>query len=111
MRMTKGLAWPRGRGESGKEVVKRLSFHLLGSNLAVLGHSEVEAEAEEGLLFSVWAQPAQHKRTTSDWAAEEVLMTGRWMDVKEPSRADWSSALAGNGHCLGVWTAHRKTNL
>lgn len=33
--MTKGLAWPSGRGESGKEVVKRLSLHLLGGNLAV----------------------------------------------------------------------------
>lgn len=39
----------------------------------------------EGLLFSVWLQPAQHKSTTSDWAAKVVPITGTWVDVKEPS--------------------------
>lgn len=37
------------------------------------------------LLFSVWAEPAQHKSTTSDWAVKEVPITVTRFDVKEPS--------------------------
>lgn len=139
LRMTKGLAWPSGRGESGKEVVKRLSLHLLGGNLAVGagGGSQGEAEAAEGLLFSVWLQPGQHK-STSDWAAKVGPITGAWLDVKEPSisiireqrgakkdsassfPAPWTSlcsprivpgliqALAANTDCLSLRTANRR---
>lgn len=75
-------------GSLGKKL-SRGSLHLLGSNLAVLrqseGEAEAEAEAAEGLLLSVWVEPAQHKSTTSDWAAKVVPITGTRFDVKEPS--------------------------
>lgn len=47
-------------GSLGKKL-SRGSLHLLGGNLTVLPQSEGEAEAAEGLLRSVWAEPAQHK--------------------------------------------------
>lgn len=33
----------------------------------------------------MWAEPAQHKSTTSDWAAKAVPITVTWFDVKDPS--------------------------
>lgn len=72
-------------GSLGKKL-SRGSLHLLGSNLTVLPQSGGGgAWAAEALLFSVWAEPAQHKSTTSDWAVKEVPITVTWFDVKEPS--------------------------
>lgn len=80
-------------GSLGKKL-SRGSLHLLGSNLAVEpggagggGGERGEAEAAEGLLLSGWLQPAQHKSTTSDWAAKVVPITGAGFDGKEPSKS------------------------
>lgn len=69
-------------GSLGKKL-SRGSLHLLGSNLTVLPQSG--GVGVGALLFSVWAEPVQHKSTTSDWAVKEVPITVTWFDVKEPS--------------------------